>query len=71
MDYTVIGDGVNLGARIEGQTKTYGVDIIIGENTMKAINSDFNFTTLQLDCIAVSPTITILSLNTDKSKSLV
>jgi len=52
-DYTCLGDGVNLGARIEGQTKTYGVDIIIGENTMKAINSDFNFTTLQLDCIAV------------------
>jgi len=52
-DYTCLGDGVNLGARIEGQTKTYGVDIIIGENTADAIATDFNFTTLQLDCIAV------------------
>ena len=52
-DYTCLGDGVNLGARIEGQTKTYGVDIIIGENTKEAIKHDFNLTTLQLDCIAV------------------
>ncbi len=50
-DYTCLGDGVNLGARIEGQTKTYGVDIIIGENTMRAVHHEF--TTLQLDCIAV------------------
>jgi adenylate cyclase len=50
-DYTCLGDGVNLGARIEGQTKTYGVDIIIGENTMRAVQ--YEFTTLQLDCIAV------------------
>lgn len=50
-DYTCLGDGVNLGARIEGQTKTYGVDAIIGENTMKQVHHEF--TTLQLDCIAV------------------
>ena len=50
-DYTCLGDGVNLGARIEGQTKTYGVDAIIGENTMKQVEHEF--TTLQLDCIAV------------------
>jgi adenylate cyclase len=32
-DYSVIGDNVNTCSRIEGQTKTYGVDIIIGEMT--------------------------------------
>jgi adenylate cyclase len=29
--YTALGDRVNLGARLEGQTKEYGVDIIISE----------------------------------------
>src|SRR5205085_5780602 len=29
--YTALGDRVNLGARLEGQTKDYGVNIIISE----------------------------------------
>jgi adenylate cyclase len=32
-DYTVLGDNVNLGARLESLTKEYGVGIIVSEST--------------------------------------
>ncbi|MDH5790472.1 MAG: adenylate/guanylate cyclase domain-containing protein, partial [Nitrospinota bacterium] len=33
VDYTILGDAVNLGSRLESLTKVYGVDIIVGEAT--------------------------------------
>ena len=50
-DYTCLGDGVNTAARLEGQSKNYGVKIIIGENTAKLV--DKIYATVKLDCLAV------------------
>lgn len=39
--YTVMGDAVNLGSRLEGITKQYGVGIIVGEETRSRLGDRF------------------------------
>jgi adenylate cyclase len=51
MGYDVLGDPVSVAARLEGQTKGYGVLLILGPDTYEMVKQDFFC--LELDCIAV------------------
>jgi len=48
--YTVMGDTVNLGSRLEGLTKSYGVDIIVNNRTAELVPE---FTFRELDLVRV------------------
>ena len=48
--YSTLGDPVNLASRLEGQTKIYGVGILIGHDTREAIGE---FAVLEMDLLQV------------------
>ena len=50
-DYTCLGDHVNLAARLEGQSKPYGVRIVLGPQTANQVSDTYSI--FELDCIAV------------------
>jgi len=50
-DYSVLGDTVNLASRLESLSKEYGVSIVLGPATAKALQE--HFVLIELDRIAV------------------
>ena len=50
-DYSLLGDSVNLASRLEGQTKTYGINIILGAMTASLVGEAFFL--LEVDTIRV------------------
>jgi len=53
MDYTIIGDGVNVGSRLEQVTKVYGAQILISEFTHSTLADPSAYVIRPIDCIRV------------------
>ncbi len=50
-NYSVLGDPVNLAARLEGETKVYGVPILVGDETARRIGG--RYAAIELDRVLV------------------
>jgi len=46
MNYTVLGNSVNLAARLEGLNKQYGTTILVSENVRNRVSGDFHLNSI-------------------------
>lgn len=71
MDYTVIGDGVDISSRLEGITKEYGCDIILSEYTYQLCQDKIWVRELDRVCVkGKTRPISIYELIGDRSTPL-
>ena len=55
LDYSAVGDSVNVAARLEGLTKEYGVHVIVGEETRAAAGEVFVYRFLDVVVVKGRP----------------
>jgi adenylate cyclase len=71
MDYTIIGDGVNLASRLESACKQYSSRILIAENTVQHLRGTYRMR--EVDCVVVKgkhepvPIYEILDYHTEET----
>jgi adenylate cyclase len=68
MEFTVLGDGVNLAARLESATKQFHTDILIGEQAEKLTREHFIYRTVGLMTVkGKTKPVEVFSLLSDRS----
>jgi adenylate cyclase len=68
MEFTVLGDGVNLAARLESATKQFHTDILVGEQVEKLTRENFIYRTVDfLTVKGKTKPVEVFSLVSDRS----
>jgi len=68
MEFTVLGDGVNLAARLESATKQFHTDILIGQEVEKLTREHFIYRTVDLLTVkGKTKPVEVFTLVSDKS----
>ena len=69
MEFTVLGDGVNLAARLESATKQFHTDILVGEQVEKLTREKFIYRTVDLLTVkGKTKPVEVFSLMGDRSQ---